>query len=191
MPAIYWQQVPVVQEVWDTFVKRALELVKRTRTGKIDLVLENPTFRKNVFAFSGKISPSQQFYVSKDIELDQRKGGDIGWNYCETNNKPYTTDILICLILMYDLGMLKWFSAGDDNHETYQGALEDVKKKYALKNSYAKLVRIGNGDDVNAISMPKQKAMKPRTKKAKVNGNGTKKAKGTKGTKGAKGAKKA
>lgn len=179
MPAIYWQQVPVVQEVWDTFVKRALQLVKKTRTGKIDLELEKPTFRKNVFAFSGKSSPSQQFYVSKDIELDQKKG-DIGWNYCETNNEPYTTDIFICLILMYDLGMLQWFSVGDEDHDTYQGALEDVQKKYALKNSYAKLVRIGNGDeDVDAISMPRQKAMKPRTKKAKS----AKKAKAVKGTK--------
>lgn len=39
--AVYWTNIfPVSQAVWDTFVHRALKLVKRRRTGKIRLELE-------------------------------------------------------------------------------------------------------------------------------------------------------
>jgi len=62
--SIYWNQLPVSQAVWDTFIKRALNLVKRRRTGKI--MLENPYShhpQKNINGIGITIIP-MAFYVN-------------------------------------------------------------------------------------------------------------------------------
>ena len=165
---IYWKQVsPVSQAVWDTFVHRALHLVKRRRTGEIRL--ENTYARpvqKNVFRFEG--APEEErgetFYVAK--ELDNK-----GYSFCKTNRYPYTTDVFICLILMFDLGMLKGFSS-DDMNEQYPEALAYVKENYALKRSYERLRVMGRHDDdenntpAESPAALSQRPRKQRTRKA-------------------------
>ena len=166
--AVYWTNIfPVSQAVWDTFVHRALKLVKRRRTGKIDLELQNYGREKktqNVLTFEGAPEDmrGESFMVSK--EISEHAHSDMG--FCKTNRHPYTTDVFICLILMYDLGMLRSFSA-DDMDEQYPEALEYVKSHYALKNSYEKLKRMGiyennEGNPIKTASPPKQKPRKQR-----------------------------
>lgn len=105
---------------------------------------------------------SETFMVGKEIsEYAHSNRG-----FCKTNRYPYTTDVFICLILMYDLGMLERFSA-DDMNEQYPEALEYVKSHYALKNSYEKLKRMGeyedeDGNPIKTASPPKQKPRKQR-----------------------------
>lgn len=164
---IYWKQVsPVSQAVWDTFVHRAMHLVKRRRTGPIQL--ENryaQPAQKNVFAFGG--APDEKrgetFYVTKDQDSER-------YSFCKTNRHPYTTDVYICLILMFDLGMVKKFSS-DDMNEQYDEALKYVKENYALKRSYERLRVMGrhNEENNNAAVSPaalSQRPRKQRTRKA-------------------------
>jgi hypothetical protein len=127
---IYWEPIyPVSQAVWNTFEHRALGLIKRKRTGKVDT-------EKNVLSFAGSPEESHEtFYVSKEPRED-------GTSFCKTARKPYTSDVFICLILMFDLGLVKGFSS-DDMYEQYPEALEYVKQHYALKRSYEKLKVMG------------------------------------------------
>jgi hypothetical protein len=127
---IYWEPIyPVSQAVWNTFEHRALGLIKRKRTGKVET-------EKNVLSFAGSPEENHEtFYVSKE----PREGS---YNFCKTARKAYTSDVFICLILMFDLGMIKGFNS-DDMNEQYPEALEYVKKHYALKRSYAKLKVMG------------------------------------------------
>ena len=143
---IYWyQNYPVSQPVWDTFVSRALRLIKRSRTGQVEL--ENRVTRqKNVLMFSG--SPEAEsggtFYVQKDEDPERANG----FGFCGTRRHPYTTDVFICLILMYDLGMLSRFSS-DDMREQYPEALDYVSQNLALKNSLDSLERMGADENNN------------------------------------------
>ena len=143
---IYWyQNYPVSQPVWDTFVSRALRLIKRSRTGEVQL--ENrATRQKNVLTFSG--SPEAEsggaFYVQKDEDPERENG----FGFCGTGRHPYTTDVFICLILMYDLGMLSRFSSVD-MHEKYPEALDYVSQNLALKNSLDSLERMGVDENNN------------------------------------------
>ena len=167
--AIYWTQIhPVSQELWDTFVQRALKLVKRRRTGTIDL--ENRYSKgKNVLYFRGTPESGDTFYVSKDKDPHAQEG-----SFCKTNRLPYTMDVYICLILMFDMGMIEEIRS-DDMHVMFPEALAYVKEHYALKQSYAKLEKMGNtnnnnnNDDEKSISpvQPKSKAKSKKAKKPK------------------------
>ena len=163
--SVYWRPVfPVSQAIWDTFVKRALKLVKRSRTGRIELEYK-PANLKNIFRFSGTEEESHEtFLVSKEAtERDYLS--------CKTARKPYTMDVYICLILMFDLGMLKSFSS-DDMDVMYPEALAYVKEHYALKRSYAKLVKMGEPqDDDAAISPLSQRPRKTRKAKSSKKAN--------------------
>jgi len=170
--SIYWNQLPVSQAVWDTFVHRALKLVKRRRTGTI--MLENkyaqPT-QKNVLSFKGSEGESHEtFYVSKDFKHYADRNMD-GFGSCKTARKPYTMDVYICLILMFDLGMIRSFSS-DDMNEQYPEALKYVKTHYALNRSYEKLKNMGlyeddDGKSVKTASPLSQRPRKQTAKKAK------------------------
>jgi hypothetical protein len=153
--AIYWKQIrPVSQDLWDTFVQRALKLVKRRRTGTIEL--ENRySNQKNVLYFRGAPESGEAFYVSKDKDPHAQEG-----SFCKTNRLPYTMDVYICLILMFDMGMIEEISS-DDMRVMFPEALAYVKEHYALKQSYAKLEKMGNrynnnNNDDEPISPVKQ-----------------------------------
>jgi len=155
---IYWEPIyPVSQEVWNTFEHRALGLIKRKRTGKVET--DNKYVRpvqKNVLRFQGTEDEGHEtFYVSKDADEERRDFG-----FCKTARKPYTTDVFICLILMFDLGMIKGFRS-DDMKEQYPEALEYVKKHYALKRSYAKLKVMGNNRNT-PVKSPSPLSQRPR-----------------------------
>lgn len=174
---IYWQAVhPVSQAVWDTFVTRALKLVKRKRTGEIELEYK-PANLKNILRFRGSEEEQHEtFSVSKD-SLNEN-----GWGSCKTAEKPYTMDVYICLILMFDLGMLKRFSS-DNMSVMYPEALEYVKQHYALNRSYAKLVAMGQfGEDgeeayVSPLSQRPRKTRKAKAAKRAKTGKRAKTAK--------------
>jgi hypothetical protein len=73
-------------------------------------------------------------------------------------------DVYVCLILMFDLGMLKRINSDDMNY-MYPEALAYVKEHYALKRSYDKLVKMGqhnNDDDEKPISPVSQRPRKTR-----------------------------
>jgi len=172
---IYWEPIhPVSQGVWDTFVRRALHLIKKRRTGPVKLenyYYESPQNRvrkivKNVFMFSGtEEEGSESFTVSKDKNVFSE------YTWVKTNRHPYTFDVYVCLILMYDLGLLRRFSS-DDMNFAYDEALAYVKKNFALKHSYAKLEHMGyesnnNDEERKTASPPKMKERKPRKKTAR------------------------
>jgi hypothetical protein len=168
---IYWEPIyPVSQAVWNTFEHRALSLIKRKRTGKVDT-------EKNVLSFAGSPEESHEtFYVSKEPTED-------GSSFCKTARKAYTSDVFICLILMFDLGMIKGFHS-DDMNEQYPEALEYVKKHYALKRSYAKLEKMGryehsNNNPIKSVSPLSQRPRKHTYKKAQKAEKKEKKAKKT------------
>jgi hypothetical protein len=146
---IYWEPIyPVSQAVWNTFEHRALSLIKRKRTGKVDT-------EKNVLSFAGSPEESHEtFYVSKEPTEDGSS------SFCKTARKAYTTDVFICLILMFDLGMVKGFNS-DDMNEQYPEALEYVKQHYALKRSYAKLKVMGNNRNT-PVKSPSPLSQRPR-----------------------------
>jgi hypothetical protein len=153
---IYWEPIyPVSQAVWNTFEHRALILITHKRTGKVET-------EKNVLSFEGAEGENHEtFYVSKEPEG--------GANFCKTARMPYTTDVFICLILMFDLGMIKGFHS-DDMNEQYPEALEYVKKHYALKRSYAKLEKMGryehsNNNPIKSVSPLSQRPRKHTYKK--------------------------
>lgn len=154
---IYWNQIhPVSQEVWNTFVHRALHLVKRRRTGPIKL-------EKNILSFEGNTEESHEtFYVSKDSERDL--GSNTGFGFCKTARKPYTFDVYVCLILMFDLGMLKGFRS-DDMNEQYPEALKYVKQNYALKRSYDKLKIMGIYENSENKPLPSPSPVSQRPRK--------------------------
>jgi hypothetical protein len=158
---IHWKQItPVSQAVWDTFIHRALHLIKRKRTGKVQLInmYANPPL-ENVIQFEGiDDERGETFFVDKD-NVESRSS-------CKTNRHPYTTDVFICLILMFDLGMLEYFSS-DDMDEQYPEALEYVKKNYALKRSYAKLKRMGQYENSEGKSMEPPSPLSQRPRKAR------------------------
>lgn len=165
---IYWTLIhPVSQAVWDTFEHRALSLIKRKRTGPVETVNKyvRPV-QKNILKFEGVGEERHEtFYVSKDP--DEYKPG---FGFCKTARKPYTTDVFICLILMFDLGMIKGFRS-DDMNEQYPEALEYVKKHYALKRSYAKLKNMGRyensgNEPIKSASPLSQRPRKHTYKKA-------------------------
>lgn len=177
--SIYWDQVlPVSQAVWDTFIERALRLINRRRTGKVDL--ENKWAdppQINIIKFEGAEGQSHEtFYMAKDpVKRQWQEESEVGWGSCKTARNPYTTDVFICLILMFDLGMLKWFRS-DDMNEQYPEALKFVKKHYALKRSYVKLKKMGEEDawDENTpVSPVPQQAprKKPTTRGNDISGN--------------------
>jgi len=185
--SIYWQQIlPVSQAIWDTFIERAMHLIKRSRTGKVDLENKraNPP-QTNVIQFEGAEGQSHEtFYIVKDpVKEPWQEDSTVGWGSCKTNRKPYTTDVFICLILMFDLGMLKGFSA-DDMNEQYPEALEYVKRHYALKRSYEKLMKMANNEDEEGTPVspvPQQPPRKKRTAKTMgMNISGNKKNKSKK-----------
>jgi len=160
---IYWEQVfPISQVVWDTFLHRALHLIKRRRTGKVELENRYANQRLTVLQFRG-LKGGETFTIDKE-----NHDGVSG--FCKTNRNPYTTDVFICLILMYDLGMLERFSS-DDMNEQYPEALAYVKEHYALKRSYEKLKYMGQyadsqNDPIKTPSALSQRPRKQRTKKA-------------------------
>lgn len=178
---IYWEPIyPVSQAVWDAFEHRALSLIKRKRTGKVET--ENTYVRpvqKNVLRFQGAEGESHEtFYVTKDADEERPNFGS-----CKTARKPYTTDVFICLILMFDLGMIKGFHS-DDMNEQYPEALEYVKKHYALKRSYAKLEKMGryensNNNPIKSASPLSQRPRKHTYKKAQKAEKKVKKARRT------------
>jgi hypothetical protein len=172
---IHWEPIhPISQGVWDTFIRRALHLIKKRRTGKVQLetkmwdpknYMKNIKV-KNILMFSGtKEEGSETFTVCKDPnELSE-------YTWVKTNRNPYTFDVYVCLILMYDLGLLRRFSS-DDMNFMYPEALAYVKKNFALKDSYEKLENMGyepNNDEEErkTASPPKMKERKPRKKTVK------------------------
>ena len=173
--SVYWEPIhPVSQSVWDTFIRRALHLIKKRRTGKVQLetkLWEPDNYMKtikvkNVFLFSGtEEEGGETFTVCKDaIKLSE-------YTWVKTNRNPYTFDVYVCLILMYDLGMLRRISS-DDMNFMYPEALAYVKKNYALKHSYEKLENMGyepnnNEEERKTASPPKMKERKPRKKTVK------------------------
>jgi hypothetical protein len=172
---VYWEPIhPVSQGVWDTFVRRALHLIKKRRTGKVQLDTKlwdpkNYTKNikvKNVFLFSGtEEEGGETFTVCKD-ESELSK-----YTWVKTNRNPYTFDVYVCLILMYDLGMLRWFGSDDELGQFYPKALAYVKKNFALKHSYEKLERMSEWEDEHGVhktpSPVKMKERKPRKKTVK------------------------
>ena len=102
---IYWEQIrPVDDAVWDTFVKRALRLIKRRRTGEVEFQTAN---RKDVFQFKGAEGHSYYTFSVCKNKLRDEMGN------CSTNSEPYTMDVFVCLILMFDMGMVKGISSTD------------------------------------------------------------------------------
>jgi hypothetical protein len=172
---VNWEPIrPVSQAVWDTFINRALNLIKKKRTGKVQLEtnLQDPeNYKKyikvhNILMFSGTDREGgETFSVSKD------KNESREYNWVKTNRLPYTFDVYVCLILMYDLGLLHRFSS-DDMNFMYPEALAYVKNNYALKHSYKKLEHMGyeanNNEGHKTASPPKMKERKPRKKTAKA-----------------------
>lgn len=166
---IYWEQIhPVSQEVWNTFEHRALGLIKRRRTGPVET-------GKNVLSFEGTPEESHEtFYVTKEPREIQ---GGLG--FCKTARKAYTTDVFICLILMFDLGMLKSFQS-DDMSEQYPEALKYVKEHYALKRSYAKLKNMGRYENSNNNPIKSASPLSQRPRKHTYKAKKAKKAKAKK-----------
>jgi len=175
--SVHWDPIrPVSQSVWDTFVRRALHLIKKRRTGKVQLetkLWDPDNYTKNikvnnVLMFSGtETEGGETFTACKD------EGALSKYTWVKTNGRPYTFDVYVCLILMYDLGMLRWFGSDDELGigGDYPGALAYVKENFALKHSYEKLERMGEWEDEHGVhktpSPVKMKERKPRKKTVK------------------------
>ena len=97
-----------------------------------------------MFSGSPEGESRDTFYVQKDEDPERANG----FGFCGTGRHPYTTDVFICLILMYDLGMLSRFSS-DDMHEQYPEALDYVSQNFALKDSLDSLERMGVEENNN------------------------------------------
>ena len=139
-----------------------MRLIKRKRTGRVELENKYANPPLNVLQFSG-LKGGEPFTIDKENHPDVH-------GFCKTDRDPYTTDVFICLILMFDLGMLERFDS-DDMNEQYPEALEYVNKHYALKRSYEKLKNMGQYADsqnepIKTPSALSQRPRKQRTKKA-------------------------
>lgn len=155
--SIYWYvKYPISKETWDQFTTSALKLINKTRTGPV--TMRNVTYKgevqEDILRFDGAEPDSHEtFYVSRinyNEEQERRLGINPGFGSCKTARKGYTKDVYICLIIMFEMGMLNRLSS-DDMQFMFPQALEYVNQKMPLQR-YDELLRFIDGENNNNVS---------------------------------------
>jgi hypothetical protein len=109
---IYWSQIPGSEERFKAFAQKAMSLITQGVTYE---------YTQNAFTIFADDRTSEDFYVKRSNE---------GFHYCRTDRKPYTSDILMCLILMVEHGLAK--NVMSDGDQGYMETLKKVNAKFPL-----------------------------------------------------------
>lgn len=151
---IYWYvKYPISKETWAQFTSSALKLINKTRTGPVTMrdVTYTGEVKEDIFRFEGAEHDGHEtFYVSRinyNEDQERRWGTTPGFGSCKTARKGYTKDVYMCLIIMFELGMLSRINS-DDMQFMFPQALEHVNQRMPLQR-YDELLRLMNDENNN------------------------------------------
>ena len=122
---LYWNYHRVLPNVFQRFVKVASELIAYPlNTSETTCTMVVPDEDR-----------CEAFYISQY---------HAGFNFCKTRQLPYTKDVAICMILMYEFGLADDLSI-DDDISVFLEPLEEVNQRHPL-TSYEELKTIFTSD---------------------------------------------
>jgi hypothetical protein len=117
----YYTSVSVSQDVWDTFVDKAREVIDNAKMDGIELTGcykgDNPVADSEIICFNGALARQHETF---QIERECAE-----WQFCKTARKPYDAVVKAILIVGQELGVIsEWSFDGDKDEEEYKAAFK-------------------------------------------------------------------